>query len=188
MKRMKWFWIAVLVLIASPALAETTGNINIFLGSKTLDSNDWSTSFQDQDEFGILFDVRGENWPVNLAIDLLGSSKQIDYVDGYTTVSTSELDFGARKIFNIVGTPVYPYVGGGLGLMSARVEDAYYYYGSYIYEDTGFGVWLDGGAYVTLGQFNLGLDLRYSQADVTVAGNKVNAGGSHAGILLGYHW
>lgn len=192
MKRMKWSWIAALALMTSPALAAAGGNVNLFLGGKTLD-NDWAP-FDEHGEFGILIDVGDEYWPVNFAIDLLGSSKQIDYWDGYTYTSTSEIDIGARKVFDIYGTTLHPYAGGGLALVSARIEDAYYNWDpvcGYLCadEDTGLGIWLNGGIYMTLGQsFNLGLDLRYSQADVTLGGATVDAGGTHAGILLGYHW
>jgi hypothetical protein len=42
---------------------------------------------------------------------------------------------------------------------------------------------------LTLGQsFNLGFDLRYSSADITLGGFEVEAGGTYAGLLLGYHW
>ena len=48
---------------------------------------------------------------------------------------------------------------------------------------------VNGGIYWTLGQnFNLGLDLRYSQADVTFFGTDVEAGGAHVDVILGYHW
>ena len=54
-------------------------------------------------------------------------------------------------------------------------------------DNNGIGIWLNGGVYWTLSQhFNLGLDLRYSQADVTLF--DVDAGGTHAGVILGYHW
>lgn len=194
MKRNRWHWLAVLVAAVVPSLAIAGGNVNIFLGEKELDTTDWASPYDQQGEFGVLIDFGNEYWPVNFAIDLLGSSKQTDYWDGYQEVSTSEIDLGVRKIFDLEGTLVHPYVGGGLALVSARYEDVYYYFDpvcGYVCsdEDSGLGVWLNAGFYVTLGQsFNLGLDLRYSEADVTVLGTTVNAGGMHAGLLLGYHW
>jgi hypothetical protein len=48
---------------------------------------------------------------------------------------------------------------------------------------------LNGGIYWTLNQyFNLGFDLRYTDADVTFISTDIEAGGTTAGIFLGYHW
>lgn len=188
MKKLKWFWMAVLALAATPALAVTSGNVNIFLGGKTLDSNDWKAPYDDQAEFGILFDVRGEQWPVSIAADLLVSAHTESTVLGDYTEGTTELDLGVRKVFEFEGSIVHPYVGGGLAFVSGFRELAI---GSYIgtEEDNGTGIWLNGGIYLTLGQsFNLGLDFRRSSGDVTLGGKTIDAGGTHAGLLLGYHW
>ena len=41
----------------------------------------------------------------------------------------------------------------------------------------------------TLGQhFTLGLQVRYSKAEVTLFGVEGEAGGTTAGFMLGYHW
>jgi len=59
----------------------------------------------------------------------------------------------------------------------------------FTFDDSSIGIWLNGGIYWTLGEaFNLGFELAYSHAKVTVFGEDANAGGGHAGILLGYHW
>lgn len=188
MKRMKWFWMAVLALVAAPAFAQTTGNVNIFLGSKTLDQNDWGPFYDqnDQGEFGVLIDVRGDYWPVSLAIDLLGSANVVTDYWGDNIASTSELDIGARKVFDLQYSNFHPYVGGGLAFVGARYEDSYYA----PEEDNSTGLWLNGGFFVTLGyNFNIGLDLRATMADdVYIYGRNRDPGGTHAGLLLGYHW
>lgn len=199
MKRLNWVFAALLFAVAAPASAVT--DINVFLGQKNLDSGDWGAgsylgyglSLDQQGEFGVLMNFAGYNWPVSIAVDLLGSSHQADFYSstfgpGRTTATTSELDLGARKVFNIYGTTLHPYVGGGLALISASYEDNYYYYGSYSESDSGAGLWLDGGIFWSINHFNIGLDARYSKADVTLLGQTVNAGGSHGGILLGYSW
>lgn len=191
--------LAVLVLFTAPPAWAVTGDVNAFFGTKTLDSADWAPPFDDQGEFGVLFDISDRHWPVSLAIDLLGSSRQEDYWDGYTYTSTSELDLGVRKIFDIHGTDLHPYVGGGLALVNASVEDVYYWSspcGRYDCGDNadGTGIWLNGGIYWSFwGHFNVGLDLRYSQADVTLRDAygyryTLDAGGTHSGLLLGYRW
>lgn len=186
MKRLNWIFAALFFSMAAPAFAGVTGNVNLFLGEKNLDS-DWGI-YDDQGEFGILFDISGDYWPVSIAVDLLGSAHTEEYWWGDATASTGELDLGVRKVFDIPGTSFHPYVGGGLAFVSARYEETDYY-GTIYTEDDGTGIWLNGGIYWTLGRsFNLGLDLRHSQADVTLDGVEVDAGGTHGGILLGYHW
>jgi hypothetical protein len=34
----------------------------------------------------------------------------------------------------------------------------------------------------------LGIDVRYSQADVTIFDEEIDAGGFHTGVTLGYRW
>ena len=52
---------------------EWTGNVNFFLGQKTLDEDDWAP-LDKQGEFGVLVDFKQQNWPVSIAIDFLGSA------------------------------------------------------------------------------------------------------------------
>lgn len=202
MKLLKSTVVAALLLLSVPAFA-VEGSVNLLLGQKSLESRDWGPDnpnlyledyYDQQDEFGVLVDLRGDYWPISLAIDILGSSYEVDYWNGYTLASTSELDLGGRQIFNIYGTSLYPYVGGGVALVSARIEDVWYYGGPCGYydcgdEDSSIGFWVNGGIYWALpGQFNLGIDLRYSDATVTFNGRDLNAGGSHAGITFGFRW
>jgi len=56
-------------------------------------------------------------------------------------------------------------------------------------DDTGTGFAICGGVYWTIGQhFNLGLDVRYSSAEATLYETKAAIGGTHSGLILGYHW
>ncbi|MGE5172432.1 MAG: outer membrane protein [Betaproteobacteria bacterium] len=178
---------------ASGVLAqdEWTGNVNAFLGQKKLDSADWEP-VDEQPEFGIEIDFRKRNWPISIAIDFMGSSDEETVFDptlGPVTLEgkTSEFDIGVRKIFDELA-PVKPFIGGGISFI--RAEATVTAFGGEANEsDTGAGIWLDGGLYFTLGQhFNLGFELKYSDADVTIAGINVKAGGTHVGLLAGYHW
>ncbi len=199
-------WALATLLLASTAPAFAVTDINIFLGQKNLDSGDWGAnsylgsgaSLDQQGEFGVLMNFSGYNWPVSIAVDLLGSSHQVDYYSYYygsygrVTASTSELDLGVRKVFGIYGTTLHPYVGGGLALITGSIDDHVDYVGTFSDSDTGGGFWLNGGMFVSLGHFNIGFDARYSKADVTIAPYgtpvTVNAGGSHGGLILGYSW
>ncbi len=164
---------------------EWTGNVNFFLGQKTLDENDWAPADK-QAEFGVLVDFKQSHWPVSIAIDFLGSTDE-ETVSGINFEgSTSEFDIGVRKIWEVAGSSIRPYIGGGLAFINAEFKATNFPVSD---DDNGTGIWLNGGVYWTLGQhFNLGLDLRYSQADVTLFGIDADAGGTHAGIILGYHW
>ena len=165
---------------------EWTGNVNFFLGQKTLEENDWAPA-DEQAEFGVLVDFKQSHWPVSIAIDLLGSIDKVTVSGVDIEGSTSEFDIGVRKIWEVANSSIRPYIGGGLAFINAEIKATGF--NTVSQDDNGTGIWLNGGVYWTLGQhFNLGLDLRYSQADVTVFGVDVDAGGTHAGIILGYHW
>jgi opacity protein-like surface antigen len=171
---------------------EWTGNINAFLGRKTLDKDDWKPA-EEQGEFGVEFDFRQKSWPISIAIDLLGASGEGNAFDPLLgnvkfKSKTSEFNLGVRKIWELP-SPVRPFIGGGLSFMRAEGEVEIPGMGSASESGTGTGIWLGGGVYFTLGEhFNLGFELKYSDASVTIAGVDVNAGGTHVGLLAGYHW
>lgn len=171
---------------------EWTGNANVFLGSKALDEDDWKPA-DEHGEFGVLIDFRKQEWPVNIAIDILhseGDGSAYEPLSGLfidMDAETTEINPGVRKIWE-PGATVRPYVGGGLAFISAdaslsalgiTVSD----------NDDAVGFWINGGVYWTLGtSFNIGIDLRYSHAKVTLFDVDAEAGGGHAGLLIGYHW
>lgn len=170
-----------------------TGNLNFFLGQKILneDSDDLE-SLDEQPQFGLLLDFKKENWPVSLAIDYLSSKDDVTEFDPISALnwtfelSTTELDVGLRKIFDGPGSQIKPYVGGGAAYISAESEITNGFW-TETWDDNGIGFWLNGGVYWTLGQgFNIGVDLRYSSADV--GEEDADAGGTHVGLLLGFHW
>lgn len=184
MKRAHWLYVAAFSLMTTPVFAEMTGNINGFLGQKTLDSDDWGQLDQ-QLEIGAMFDMRGTNWPVSIAADLLGSSDDATINGVDVTGTTVELNIGARMVFDLTGSQLHPYVGGGLALISAEKENA----AGVSDDDTGTGYWVGGGAYWRFANnINLGMDVRYSNADVDVFNTTIEAGGTHVGLLAGYHW
>lgn len=170
----------------APVLAGNfTGNVNVFLGQKQLDDDDWGR-LDDQDELGLLFDFAQKSWPINIAIDLLGSRESASYAGYDVDGKTTEFCVGVRKIFILDQSAIFkPYVGGGLAFIGAELEDEF----GHSEDDNGAGIWLNAGGYFTLSQhFNIGLDLRYSKAEVTLSGEEVEAGGTHIGLILGYHW
>ncbi|MEJ2391093.1 MAG: hypothetical protein P8019_06775 [Gammaproteobacteria bacterium] len=183
----KYFLAMILVLFAFNAYAsDFTGNVNFFLGQKSLKSSDWSP-LENQTAFAVLVDFKQNNWPVSIAIDTLGSYKESTVSGIKFEGSTGEVDLGIRKIWDVSGTAMRPYVGGGIAFIKAKLQGTYGFTVSD--EDNGVGYWLNGGIYWALTpHFNLGMDLRYSQAKVTLYGIEVEAGGTSAGLIAGYHW
>jgi opacity protein-like surface antigen len=190
--------VVLCTLTAAPvAHAESTGQVNFFLGTKFLDSGDWDP-VDDQGEFGVVMTFGRPDWPVHIAADLLGSTREAEIVDPTVgerpdaTGSTFELDLGVRKIW--LDKAVHPYAGGGLTLVRAEVEiDSSFE--TFNTDDDGVGAWLGGGIFWRLGKrFNIGADVRWSTADVEFeagpgeAREKTDAGGLHAGLLLGFGW
>jgi hypothetical protein len=130
--------------------------------------------------------VGKEAWPVHIAIDVFGSAdveaRPVADIEG----RTSELCFGVRKIFG--KNDVHPFVGGGIASIYGEAEGRVWIF-SASDDDRAGGLWVDGGVFWRLGRrFNIGFDVRYSAAEITLADTDINAGGAHAGLLLGWGW
>ena len=97
---------AMILSLYFPASAQDvwTGNINVLLGAKALDNNDWEPA-DEQGEFGFEIDFREKSWPVNIAIDLLGAIGEGTAFEPFTGMfaklesTTSEFNIGVRKIW-----------------------------------------------------------------------------------------
>ena len=178
--------IGFLVPIDSQA-GDWTGNINAFMGLKTLDSNDWISEFQEQAEGGILFDIQKREWPVSIVVESMYSMGD-DAVNGVDIeVVTTELFLGAGKTWT-PNPSIRPYVRAGINFASVEQEASNGYL-SVSVNESGVGYALSGGVYWTISQhFNLGLGARYSKATVEFDDEDVEAGGTHSGLILGYHW
>jgi opacity protein-like surface antigen len=194
MKRNLFWVIAFLCLMMVPqayaAGYYSTGNVNLLIGKKSMDS-DWDP-VDNHTAIGVLFDYRERNWPISLAGEIIGSSDEQSYNNGDVKGSTTEFCIGIKKIWDIRNFPLKPYVAGGVGFFSAEWDEDFSSY-SYSDDDSGIGFWLEGGIYATLSQhFNLGLIFRVSRADISmrdVFNNEVSdAGGDMFGLILGYHW
>lgn len=178
-------------IISANAQGEAvTGNVNVLLATKALEEDDWGSELDQQPELGVLFDFRQNDWPVNLAVDLLVSADSFTEDGVEVTGSTIELNAGVRKHFENAGS-ITPYIGGGLALIKAELEaeaDTSFGTVTLTEDDNGIGFWLNAGLAWTINQVNFGLDLRYSDAEVTLSGIDGEAGGTHVGLFAGYHW
>lgn len=176
------------VTLSSMPAHSTSGNLNFFIGQKSLDSSDYWDQVDDHTEFGIIFDMIEKGWPVSLELGLLMSSDKFSNDYYSREAKTSEFSVGIKKIWTIRNFPLKPFVSGGLAFISA--DDEYEdYYGYDEYDDSAMGFYLSGGAYATLSQhLNLGLLFRISKADVDLYDDGVGAGGEHIGLFIGYHF
>ena len=57
-----------LINIDSYAQDLWTGNINVFLGAKALEEDNWDP-VEEHKEIGIMVDFKNENWPISIVID-----------------------------------------------------------------------------------------------------------------------
>lgn len=185
--------LAVVFLMVFAALAIFNGaawaggNVNVMYGQKNLDDDDWEP-VEDQTEYGIMFDFKAnDNWPISIALDLLFSDDEGDYYGVDIDGETQEFNLGVRKYFPV--TPQFkPYVGGGLAYISAEYSGSYAGVGVSD-DDSEVGFWLGGGAVFTFAErINIGVDLRYSQAEVTMYGMDGEAGGTHLLVFAGLHF
>lgn len=205
MKKAIVFIIVCLVLsVPGLALCETekdsgrwSGNVNLFLGEKFLDEDNWEPLDQ-QFEMGLLLDVDFKHrWiPFSIALDLLYSRDEddvgtLDMGIGtfYTNVESriTELDLGIRKIWE-APKHIRPFIGGGLAIINGEMKaDSL---GVSVSDDeTGYGMWAEIGAYLTLSErFNLGIDARWSKAEIDLFDREAKVGGWHIGALAGLHW
>jgi len=172
-----------------------SGNVNFFLGLKLLDEDDWKP-VDEPLEGGILLDFKQNRWPVSIAVDILhaDTDKNISVaVSDFGSFSlnmeskTTELNVGIRKIWDTLEY-VRPFIGGGVAIIKAEVGGTAL--GVSVSEnDTAVGGWIDAGIYLTLAEhFNIGLDARWSKAEVDLFGVTGEAGGWHIGGLVGFHW
>ena len=171
-------------MAVSPVLAdEYDGNVRLDFGQKRLDSDDWNT-LDRQNEIGVIFDLKKASWPVSIALDLLFSGEDKN-VPGAERGSTFEQHLGVRKIWAINDSKFHPYLGGGIAFIQADYEVI----GSSKEDDGGVGGWIGAGVDWHLSKrMSLGVDVRYSKADVTINNNDVDAGGLHTVLTLGYRW
>jgi len=198
---MKLAAVTVVVLVTSafalsPAWADSDGHVNFFIGQKSLDSDDWDP-VDDQLEFGAVMSFGQDDWPVHIAVDVLASAAEETVFDPFlgdvtVTGSTFEIAGGVRKIW---GKGMFrPYLGAGVAVIGAGAEldDGFV---SVDANEVGFGFWAGGGLFWRLGKhFNIGLDARYSSAEVDldfgsgIVSQDVSAGGLHYGLLVGFGW
>ena len=180
-----------------------TGNVNLVLGSKSLDEDDWDP-VNEQTAFGLEFNCKHPDWPISLAIGWIASynqyTEEVFGLEAKIEGATVEKNIGVLKIWD-KAPYVRPFVGGGLCFLDAAVSGtltlAPGMQMSISDEATGTGMWFTGGVYWTLWEhLNLGVNLKISSVSVAMVVEKdgilqetnVSAGGNHFGGFIGFHW
>ncbi|HUS89325.1 MAG TPA: hypothetical protein VMW91_08180 [Desulfosporosinus sp.] len=213
----KLLLILTLLLIPSITLAgELSGNLNILYGYKYLNDGDWEP-VEDQTELGVSMDFKKQNWPVSIALEFLHSDER-EYVSDtitprgniypvYFDVKMDEIALGVRKNISLqhninlffgggitmIRTKIYYKSrgfggggGGGLDIFSVANQEVNRATSD---EDSPFGFWASARLYTTFAEhYNIGVQVRWSKADVTLVDEDVDAGGLHGLLFVGYHW
>jgi hypothetical protein len=173
--------------LAAPQASAVHGDLNFLLGQKQLEDD----ALAPDDEgtvLGGMLSLGGEDWPVQLAVDVLayGGDEVFD-------LGILEVGVGVRKIFR--AGAVRPYVGGGIERVAAAVEGDPTFSFDSKGDGTGTGVWAGAGVFWRLGQrFNLGFDVRWDSAEVDIEFDSgpvledLEVGGVAAGVTLGFGW
>jgi opacity protein-like surface antigen len=164
-----------------------TGNVSAYLGHKNVSDKDWP-NLDSQGSIGVISDFKKESWPVSIAADLIVSGTENNSGINKTTGGSAEIHLGVRKIFTLQSSSFKPYIGGGVALISAGLEKKTA--GVTVDDDdSALGAWVGvGGYYAVTKNISLGLDVRYSNAEVTLFNEKRDTGGVNAGMTVGYHW
>lgn len=173
--------LAVSMVVAAsflPAVAFAEANVQLVVGQKDLDDEDWK-GIDPQLELGVLTTTGPRAWPVQIAADLLysqGSGKNSGVkVNGNTT----EINLGVRKIFHLEN--LHPYVGGGLAYILAEAKG-----GGFSESTAAPGFWANAGLYYDISKIGLGVSVRYSAANSDKDTFDAELGGLHYGVTVGY--
>jgi outer membrane protein W len=103
------------------------------------------------------------------------------------------------------GKKIQPYVGGGLALIQLNakqiesgtlgVPGTEFSIVNVDDDDSAVGIWINAGLlYRINSRFHVGVDLRQSDAEADLSPElsssdlTVDSGGTHVGVVLGYHW
>jgi len=186
--------IIIFLLPVSAICEKLSGNFNLLYGQKMLNADDWKP-VEDQTEFGFSFDIKKESWPVSFVVGYLSSEDEDSedvYISGLGTTEmkmeckTTELSLGIRFIMDL--SPVNLFFSTGLASIDAEAEGTVYPI-TVSDDDSAIGLWFDGGLFITIAEhINVGGQVRWSKAEVTILDTDLEAGGTHLLFLVGFHW
>lgn len=174
--------VLILISLILAGTSHATGNLNVFIGGKGLDDK-WKP-VEEQVIGG--FESDFEAGPVSIAFGVLesagtGSDSTYDYIG-----DTVELHLGVKKIFG--QGEARPFIGGGFALISGTYWREDVFGNEWEDSDSAGGLWASAGILWVFSRFNVGFELGYSSADITIFNIDRDAGGQRFGMLFGYNW
>lgn len=186
---MKKFTLLAVIVSLNASLAtasDYSGNINLSVGHRELSSSDWEGD-KSLNSLGIMTNFKEASWPVSIALDASLSISE-DLSEDNDEVSISEYHLGLRKHWNIAPLNLNPYVGGGLAIAFASLNEEVD--GKKENDlDRSIGAWFGVGANWNLvDKINIGADIRYSEADFRVHDKDFDTTGISSAISIGYSW
>ena len=153
-----------------------------------MNDKDWP-QHDEQGSIGVLFDIKKESWPVSIAFDVFASGDEDKHRSVKYQAHTVETHLGIRKIFKRSGSSIKPYLGGGVAFVWAEEKNNDSGTTRSQDDSSNNGAWVGGGMYVEMApDFSLGLDIRYSGAEVSLFDADREAGGLSTGISAVYNW
>jgi opacity protein-like surface antigen len=178
---------ALLLALPVAQAGDWTGSVGGSIGSKHLDDKDWG-SLDSHEALGFRFDIRKKSWPVSITYDLLFSGEVDKNASLKDEAYNLENHIGIRKTFELEDSNMRPYIGGGVTLVSAEIRNETAIT-SVKDNDHGTGFWLGAGWNVGVtDKVDIGFDVRYSEAEVTIFNQDIEAGGMHYAATASYRW
>jgi len=170
------------------------GNINVVLGSGTLQNSDWndvnlgygSANLANPSGVGINFDIRKASWPISFLVGISTSKSwaNTDTNRAEYSLELLEFDVGVRKYFD-VSKHFKPYLSTGLASIDATENRRCFYVScSESVSKSSIGAFFGTGLMFRLGtSFNLGLNMKYLAG--TSTGN-TDVDYIQGGLILGF--
>lgn len=155
------------------------------LGSKQI-KDAWE-NIDEHGAIGFFTSIQQKNWPVAIAIDLLGTGKEKTLDTNKNENHTAELNIGARYYFQQAQTFI-PYIGGGItyGYAETKQKNSNT---TEKFDGNDIGYWLNLGVDMHLSKsFTVGVDYRKSSYNITLNTNTLDAGGDILTFTAGYRF
>ena len=186
MKKVTLFTVLFSLNASLATASEYSGNISLSLGNKEVSSSDWDGD-ESLNSIGIIANIKQSNWPVSIALDAFLSLSE-DLSEDNDEVSTSEYHLGVRKSWHIPSLNLSPYLGGGLAVSFASLNEEID--GDDENDlDRSIGTWFGIGAnYELLDKVSIGADIRYADAEYKLHNKDFDATGVSSAISIGYVW
>ncbi len=180
--------VVVLVLLVGTSSVKAEpwqGHVGVTLGHQNLDASDWG-EFDDLVGLGVRADVKKPDWPVSIALNTEAYGAVSEGLNNDDELGVLTNSLGLQKYFG--NNVVKPYLAGGITVVNVyhqqtrdgiEVKD----------DDSAVGGWASIGAIVDINShLDIGIDVTYSETQLTVFNTEREIGGVKAELRVGFHW